>query len=455
MTQDSRRDGSRAPGDDRPNWGRRILISLAYGIPFLTLLLIAHQGRQLEGCGGSGESGTRHVILVLMDTVRADRLQCLGYSKETTPFLTGAGERLRAFRNAYTTSPWTLPACAALLTGLEPSQHGAGDLGDLANLRTHVPTALREDVPTLASHLLLHGVRTEAYFTNPFLNFGLQRGFETCIDLPDATAVDVVTRFESSLRTWNPDESHFAYLHFMDAHEPLRPDVEDLRALDATSPLPNLPMSWYGMLAMPDELRRRHDWNWSYEASLRRIDRALEHLFTLLDETGRRDDTLVIITADHGEALWDHPREERFWYDQGVLSGTGHGQSFFPELMRIPLLVSWPLHPLEADKLVSLLDIAPTVLDALDLPLPSEVRWNGFSLARWRREDRRLVFEGLSRGRHKRATLDGDGTMFIEAGDTLEPELLARSTFHLEDRIAEDQPARTERRQFLEQASKP
>lgn len=281
----------------------------------------------------------RPVILVVADTLRADRLSAYGYPLETSPALSRRAQRGTRFERAFTAAPWTLPALASLMTSTWPRDHGAGLHGEERNLLHQVPDPLAADGPaTLAECLKGAGYPTAAVVTNPFFGFGIERGFERVDASYGIDALEVVRRGIAELERWQGDGG-FLYLHFMDVHDPLAPDDADLAALAPGRTLPARPQSLRDVLPRLHEPGTREERGWIYDASIRRIDRAMEELFTHLERRRLLDDAIVVFTADHGEALWEHERIERWHYDRGATAGMGHGQSLFQELVGIPLLV--------------------------------------------------------------------------------------------------------------------
>ncbi|MBK9387737.1 MAG: sulfatase [Planctomycetes bacterium] len=385
----------------------------------------------LAGCArdarADDEPRRRPVILVVADTLRADRLSAYGYARETSPALRRRAERGTRFERAFTAAPWTLPALASLLTSTWPRDHGAGLHGEERNLLHQVPDPLPAEGPaTLAECLRGSGYPTAAIVTNPFFGFGLERGFDRVDASYGIDALEVVKRGIEQLEQW-PDSGGFLYLHFMDVHDPLSPDDADLRALEPSHPLPARPQNLRDVLPRLHEPGTREERGWVYDASIRRIDRALEQLFAHLERRGLLDEAIVVFTADHGEALWEHERIERWHYDRGATAGMGHGQSLFQELVGIPLFV-WAkeLEDGSSATPVSIVDVMPSLLEWLDCPVPEHFATRGASLAEARAgrlAPRELVLEGIGMGRERTALVDARGWKAISGDDRLDPRL--------------------------------
>ena len=287
----------------------------------------------------SATSGTSRpdVLLVTLDTVRADHLGAYGYAGALTPTLDALAQSGVVFDNAFTSAPMTLPAHATLLTGLEPPEHG---------VRVNGMDQLPADVSTLAEALAAIGYRTSAFVSAFVLNarFGLARGFATYDDdltrtrpqtMPEPLSVsrsaDLVV---DAALAWlgsaliDPDRRpFFCWLHLYDAHRPY---------------------------FVHDELAgTRFAGEASYDAAIAFADRELGRVVDLLRSEGRLRNTLVVVVGDHGEGL-------------GELGETEHGYRLSKGTLRIPLIVALDGHAtpgMRIGALVSLADVFPTILD--------------------------------------------------------------------------------------------
>ena len=305
----------------------------------------------LAGCHET--TPVRNVLLIVVDTLRADHLGVYGYNRPTSPHLDRQADRGVVFERALTTSPWTVPAIASMLTGLLPSAHGGGlPIEGMTSVFKRTPVA--EGIVSVTQRLSETGFATFAIVGNPFLGrkMGIARGFDTYRhDRYGRPAEEVVDR----ALDWIGEQRYgrfFVMLHFMDPHlphnapEPYRgrftADVE-------TRKLPSL-----------DEMRvrgteysasDRHYFVGRYDEEIAYLDDQLERLFRGLDD--RWSDTLVILTSDHGEEILDH-------------QSFDHGHTLMQELLHVPLILWSPgLAPRRVSTPVSVLDIAPTILDAL------------------------------------------------------------------------------------------
>lgn len=313
---------------------------------------------------GCGESPTPRpdVILVVVDSLRADHLSHLGYERPTAAPLDEFRDRATLFSAATTPAPWSLPATASLLTGRSPRHHGALE-----------PSAsLAAGVPTLAGILKERGWLSAALSHNPDLNerAGLARGF----DRFQSTPSDGGRFVDASLAiAWlrellgSGGGPVFAYLHLMNAHGPYAVPPASRSALLGRPPSPGF--TW-GDPLMSGVQRRgaavlRARVSDDYRRSLvEQYDTAVHYsldvvaaLLELLDRAGRYDDALIVVTSDHGEELFDH-------------GGFDHGATLHGEVLRVPLYVKVPGSRAGArsDVPVSTLDVVPTILDLVGLP---------------------------------------------------------------------------------------
>ncbi len=291
-------------------------------------------------------------LLVTLDTTRPDALSCYAGSapsapgRPVTPALESLAREGVVFDRAYTSAPLTLPAHASLLSGLFPLRHGLRDNG-----RGSLPAAAR----TLAEAARDAGLQTAAFVGAAPLDraFGLDQGFQV-YDAPAAQpgdpagkeaerpAREVVDRALSWLAARDRARPFFLWVHVYDAHTPYEPP-EDLRGKTVRQ---------------------------NYLGEVASADRELARLFSALRAEGALDRTLVLVAGDHGEALGEHGEE-------------GHSVHCYETTLRVPLIVRAPfwtrLGPgARTDELVGLVDVLPTVCEALELdPSPGPAPGSG------------------------------------------------------------------------------
>lgn len=321
------------------------------------VLLVGLAGLLASGCGADARPPA--VILVSIDTLRADHVGTYGYARDTTPFLDRFARDAVVFEHAFTPAPWTLVAHMTMLTGLFPAQHGV--------LEEH--QALAPEIPLLAERLKAAGYQTVGLYYPSWVDprFGFARGFDVfrahgSVEEARALALAELARVDRT-RPW------FLFLHLFDVHDgPLAtgahvlyaspPPYEDFFMADAAEKLPRIPpdVLWESQDLLDDE--QKAALVALYDGGIRHVDANLELLFAELERGGYLADTLVIVTSDHGEAL----------AERGKL--TGHGDLTQAGL-HVPLIVRHP-HGAHAGTRVSapvhLGDLVPTILELAGLP---------------------------------------------------------------------------------------
>lgn len=311
--------------------------------PVLALLASACGPPRRAPSPSPAAAGETNVVLVLIDTLRADHLPFYGYAKQTAPFLAGLAARGAVFENAFSSSTWTAPATASLFTGLYPPQHGVvTGLIATRRLQKKDPSVrinrLPESLTTLGEVMKQAGYRTLAVSNNANIRgeLGFAQGFDRFryfhsaqAAAPDLTGV--VKEWEPELRRGG---KYFLYLHYMDPHAPY----------EERAP-------WY----VPARTRKERRIA-AYDSEIRYVD---EHLGDLYQRLGWERDTLLVVLADHGEEFREHGRD---W----------HGNTLYGEVLRIPLLFHAParIPSQRVSDNVSIVDVLPTLCEFLGQPPP-------------------------------------------------------------------------------------
>jgi len=342
-------------------------------------------GLALAGCTRSAPERPRHVLLISLDTLRPDFLSCYGAERETSPALDALAARGVRFADASSPAPWTLPSHTTMFTGLYPSHHGVKDYSH----------RLPDEHSTLAEVLAARGFRTRAVINtwnlaNP--SYGIFQGFapEDVTYIREAkkgpggrevilnTGRAVLEATREFLEQHDPAQPFFLFAHFYDAHTDFTPDPE-FREQFVTPYAGRLDGTTGQLFALRDAGIRLPEKDLDflrelYMAEIRQLDALMGELFALLEARDLADETLVIVTSDHGEEFQEH-------------GGLLHGRTQFQELLAVPLILAGPGLPAGriVDEPVGLIDLYPTILAALGLESSAAV--DGLDLARtWRGE---------------------------------------------------------------------
>lgn len=391
--------------------------TLPFSLGRSKIALCLFLGATLAGCRG-GDGGyaehprvRRSVLLFLVDTLRADRLGCYGYDRDTSPALDRLAEDGVLFENCFAQSSWTKPATASILTGLHPSFHGAN----------HRFTVLPEDLVTLPQLLRDHGYRTGAFLANGFIfdrRMGFDRGFDEFRgygDPPPDSPVQYV-RGESPVTDaieWiegGGEEPFFAFVHIVDPHSPY----------GAPAPYESKFAAPYdGRLKSPVDFTLdreviheldESDWEFVrslYDGEIAYSDAQFARILKSLRERGLSEETLVVFVSDHGEEFYDH-------------RDFGHPPTILQELIHVPLVVKIPGLPDEVRGLrmkgaCRQVDLLPTILDSVGVPIPPEIQGTSL-LPRIFAEDQRdgppVVSEVDKDGRSRKSVIV-DGRKYI------------------------------------------
>jgi arylsulfatase A-like enzyme len=307
-----------------------------------------------------------NVVLIVIDTLRVDHLGCFGYSKPTSPVLDALCERSVVFENAVSVASQTVPSVLSLWTGVYPREHGNQYYTEQRSFRVpreDVAPRVPEDLPLLAERMRARGYRTGAVVGNPWLKpeYGFARGFESYRYLPGKLAFlhyprgSRINKIATQLlRRWR-NERFFLYLHYMEPHFPYRALPEDRE---------RFAKGLEGRPANDPELRSA-----VYDASVHTLDRYLAQLLGALETMALTQSTLVVITADHGEELFDHGK-------------FGHGHALYEEQVASLMIFSHPaLRARRVSEPVSLVDLLPTLAALLGGDPPEGGA--GLSLAPW------------------------------------------------------------------------
>ena len=380
-----------------------------------------------------------NVLLIVIDTLRADRVGWYGDGRRLTPFLDSLAAQGTVFSHAYAQGSWTAPSVASLLTSRYPSQHQVSAFHSV----------LADEEVTLAEVLGQNGWVNGGFTANVVLDgrLGYRQGFDSWVVvegdvparasfLPDARIKPRARHVREQVRIWldtvqreRPATPIFLYVQYMEPHTPYGPprelvdrllarhaDAGRARAvLDALYTLPNL-----------------HRWNRPdpefptsiedlYDAEVSDLDTELARLFADLERSGFLANAIVVVTADHGEEFMDHGRMQ-------------HGTSLYEEIIHVPLLVRAPGDTRRRDvaDTVQLIDVAPTVLRLAGVPPPPSFEGRallppagGQAIAYSEQTADPSEVLGVKSQRHERAVVAGTQKVVLAVGGGVETYDLA------------------------------
>ncbi len=355
----------------------------------------------LGACGGESskpEAPRPNVLWIVWDTVRADRLGVYGYDRPTTPNLDAWAKDARVFDDCISPGSWTVPSHASMFTGLLPSEHGA----------EHGAETLDDKLVTIAELLSADGYRTFSWTANPHISSAenATQGFQVQ-QHPWDKAVEERAReiYDAKLATFPADSEqrrrgereansawvlkaagelakeglvewlgkrdekrpYFAFLNYMEAHRPLisaREHREAVMTPEEVEASYNSEIDWketwgycFNLVDVPErdlELLAR-----SYDAGIRELDALFGELMRSLEAAGALENTIVVLTADHGEHLTEHHLLD-------------HQYSVAQVLVRVPLIVRYPARfaPGREPRPVMSMDLFPTLLELVGIDAP-------------------------------------------------------------------------------------
>jgi arylsulfatase A-like enzyme/tetratricopeptide (TPR) repeat protein len=342
----------KAGGRSRFFWG---IAGAAAGLGILIYFFVISPGRRRVDLSGARSF---NVLLITLDTTRADHLGCYGYQPAKTPHLDGLAREGIRFARAYCPAPLTLPSHASIMTGLYPVTHGVRNNGH------DLPSGIR----TLAEILKGRGYSTAAFVSAFSVDsrFGIDRGFDVYDDtfLSDSPfktqnaerrAEETFAGFSRWLEA-NGKDRFFGWVHYYDPHLPYDP---------------------------PSPYKEEFEGH-PYDGEIAYMDQLVGAVLERLKEKGILERTIVVVAGDHGEGLGDKVE-------------TGHGIFLYEETLRVPLILYNPaVFPRSQviDSQVRLIDVAPTLLEIIGLKNEAS-EMTGRSLVAWLRGKSRKDLDSL------------------------------------------------------------
>jgi len=309
------------------------------------------------------------IILISLDTLRADHLSCYGYHRITSPFIDGFAKEAIVFEQAVVQSQWTLPSHMSIMTSLYPTSHGV----------TQTKDRLADAQVTLAELLRKGGFKTAAFVDGGFMNssFGFNHGFEIYDEDQWGSSKGIITKVKGSgrggikrilpkVKRWlntNKTAPFFLFIHCYDMHAPYDPPSPyDSMFHDFTYTGNLFPtretmsaIQWKGLKVSDEDLRH---FIALYDGCIRYTDDKIGEFLSYLHESGLYDQSLIIITSDHGEEFKEHGQ-------------FLHQQLYYRPNLHVPLIVRIPNYlkkGIRITELVQSIDLLPTILEIAELP---------------------------------------------------------------------------------------
>lgn len=372
---------------------RRVL--LRYGV-YTAAASSLFSSLWVSGCRKGARGRRPNVVLIVLDTTRADRFSCAGYELKTTPSIDALAKEGIVYDHAYSTNFWTLPSHASLFTGLYPSQAGA----------TSETIFLPRRNRTLAEILKESGYETSAFVCNAWVSNerGFSQGFDEYNEMwraenqlgipPQAGRTEwaglkkVLMWLEEREATKKP---FFVFVNFNSPHLPYNPPEPFWSTYFSGSDYNNEEVNRVAVIAgMWDYFggkfklgeRDFHIMSDLYNGEMAFADHCVGQITERLKQYGMFEDTVVVVTSDHGENLGEH----------GMID---HLLSMYETTLHVPLVIRYPGRLSAGGRvssLVSLLDVAPTILDLCDISSEAiKMKFSGASLVSDKRSQRAYV----------------------------------------------------------------
>jgi len=347
-----------------------------------------------------------NVVFIIVDTLRADHLGLYGYERDTSPRLERTLHHGAVFRQAYSHAPWTAPSVTSLLSSLPVRDHG------VTTWNQPVP----EDLLMMAEVFQTHGYQTSAVVSHSVLKpkFGFHQGFDHYdisamkLGAPSKTISSQHVTDRALRQLDDLDEPFLLMLHYFDPHNTYMPQPDH------------------------DFGERQMD---RYDGEVGYTDHHVGRFLKALAQEGHKEDTLVVFVADHGEEFGDH-------------GGTRHTNTLFNEVVRVPLVFRGPgIERQTVDAPVAGIDVAPTVLNFVGLPIPDEFTGEAIELTGTiqPRPDRPVFMEtrrvsdlrGVVQGHHKLIRNEANGSTVLYDLDADPQEAKPIQNAEVHDRLLE------------------
>jgi arylsulfatase A-like enzyme len=392
----------------------------------------------LSGCNGkedqaasSADAPRPNIVLISIDTLRSDHLGCYGYARKTSPRIDRLAAEGALFENMISSTSWTLPAHAALFTGLADSVHGCLDMDQ----------RLDESRVTLAERLKAVGYATVGFFSGPAMHtvFGLAQGFDQYTDCTSFASMTMKTlaagrsldggairqaahaditnpRVYREVHSWLRQNQHrpfFLFIHMWDVHADYIPPAPYDRMFDPDYDGPVTGKNFATDQSINADMPKRDLQHLIalYDGEIAWTDHHVGMILDDLDALGLRQSTIVTLLSDHGDEHFEHGLK-------------GHRKTLYDEVLRVPLIIRYPGHVPSGRRFseqARMIDVLPTLLDLAGLPSTNEVmghRLTPLFSGRKIAGDTLAISELFSEGRRLRSFRRLDRKVIFMAGTT-------------------------------------
>ena len=317
------------------------------------------------GCGGVRAP---NILLVTINSLRADHLTCYGHFNLTSPVIDAVAGEGVLFKKAIAPSPWTLPSHMSMLSSLAPRQHQV----------TNDDTKLRDETVLLSEVLADAGYATAGFVSGPYVKaiYGFSRGFDLYDDFsavrrlgrPEQTIITSPILLEKTSEwfdSWDRDgreKPFFMFLHMFDVHYDYNPPAPYKMMFDPDykGPVTGIEMLFAKHFRGKIDPRNVEHLAALYDAEIRFTDFHLGEILKVLRNLGVYDNTILVVTADHGEEFFEH----------GWMS---HRRTLYDESIHVPLIMRYPPGipaGVVVEQMVRTVDVAPTILSLAQIPKP-------------------------------------------------------------------------------------
>ncbi len=338
---------------------------------------------RISDCSGV-DMDSPNILFIVMDTVNAKHMSLYGYDRDTTPNLNKFSENAVVFENAIAPNSWSLPSHTSFFTGRYVSTHGTTKLNQLISY----------DELTIAEILRDNGYNTIGIVANTYCKakYGIAQGFnyyydrvdffETAMSFDRFSFLNIINQFypdvqkllgndedntveemNQKISMWlnnNKEQPFYMFLNYIDPHEPYNTGLE-FRSLftDTNVTYDEVKPIYRGQEFSEEGLQ---DMIAFYDTEIYYLDYYMGELFDMLEDQGLMDNTIIVITSDHGEEFYEH-------------GGFAHGKTLYEEVLRVPLIVYYPerFAPQRIETRVSLTDTFSMILDMVDIPEPENI----------------------------------------------------------------------------------